>query len=406
MSRNRTDYAGIASPAKAGKSSTLRGPQVGGPQSSGFIFSDPRLEGIPGLSVGPAMSGMRGGGMPGGQAGQGQGSGGYDLAAQRYMVTHEDPYAEMARRETEIGRRMPRPYQAASAMAGQMLPPERGESQYTEIYDATAAYNSANYSGQHSTQWGTIGRPDVRPAYWDARQQFGAMGSRSRDGFSDEWDARAGRERRSGRLDGNMSTMSQRIDPRFPYLRLRAYGATTDGGNAYNGNAQVRVTAGLSETGGAQPSRLFWLGGGFNGEFDLQGFEQCTVEVVDILAGTWVEFAWATNGMQSGSKDLFLPQRITPAVGGMSVPEGAYQVIVEDPTPGVAGSIVTIAWTTANAAGGGVDLVFTQTVSDNSLPVVTGSYFGQRLDVLGTNVAWTLPGGIASVDVVWILRTI
>jgi len=401
MSRYRTDYAGIASPARAGKSSNLRGEALATPRSGGFTFSDPRLEGIPGLSVGPSVGGMA---LGGGRAGVGTQGSGYDLAAQRYAVTHEDPYAEVARREAEIGRRMPLPYQTSSALAGQLPSPERMESQYTEVRDRSAAYEAASISGQHVTQWGTTGTPLVRPATWDMRQQFGGYQMNSRNAFSEEWDARGGRERRSGRLQANSTKMSQRVDSRFPYLRLRAKGVTSDAGNAYDGNAQVRVTAGISETGGAESVRTFWLGGGFVAEFDLQGWDQCTVEILQILTGTYVEFSWTVNGLQSGNKDLYLPQRITPAAGGTAVPEGAYGIIVEDPTPAVPATTLTMTWTTADAAGGGADLVFSQVVGDDGTS--SGLYFGQVLRVLGTNLQWTLPMGVLTVDVVWVLRTI
>jgi hypothetical protein len=324
---------------------------------------------------------------------------GYDFSARAYQVTHEDPYEEQARREQELGRRMPAPYQAASALAG-TLPfgqsPAYYKSQYEDLHSDASVWPAASEAGRRMTQSGTFGSNEFEPDMWDARARagFGRSGSRG-PGFDEEWDARGGRERRSGRVTA-VGLFSQKVDPRWPFLYLAAKGDVTSGGNAYSGNAFLRVEAGLSETGGAEQVRDFYLGGGMTAQFDLHGWDTATIRVTRILAGTWVEFAWVTNGIRTDTT-LFYPQTFVPAAGAVQVPQGAYALYIEDPTPAVPATITNVTWITQGAGVGGADLSFLVEVGDTN----TNNQYGQPLPTLGTAVQIS-----AAVDAVWALRGI
>jgi hypothetical protein len=309
------------------------------------------------------------------------------MASLRYQVGHEDPYAQIARRETEIGRRMPLPYQAASALAASPVAPELRYPvpAYEDAHGAQALFSSGSVSGRRETLEGLVGKEGGLDT-WDTRQKFGYGRLQSRSGYSEEWDNAANRERRSGKLF-NIETQTQAVDPRWPYLYLRATGAVAAAGVNYVGNAQVLLTAGMYDTGGAEAQREFWLGGGFTGSFDFQGWDQVTIDVLSILSGTRVEFAWVTNGVQAGDRSLYLPGTFAAAVS-QPVPEGAYQIVVEDP-----GAPVTLSWFTA--AG----VTISQVVG--SVPGVNYLLFGQQIPVLGTSLAISV-----ACDMVWIERPI
>lgn len=351
-------------------------------------FVDPRLRGLD-------LSG--GGAAP---------QGGYDLAAARLAVTRGDPYDQVARREREIGRRSPLPYQTPSAMAGDPSLYGRPVEQtniHQDLSSSQAVVPAHSVSGQRQTHAGSYGaRTDTAGGpWWDARHRFGfgQMGSRG-TGYSEEWDTPANRERRSGRLY-NTTSFSQEVDPNWPWLRLRARGdSTVAGEGTYSGNALIRVTSGLHEGGGAEQTRTFWLGGGFTGNFDLKGWDQARIEILEILDGTFVEFAWSTEALPGDNSTLYFPQAYTTSGLVTAVPEGAYAVTIENPTPAVPGALINLIW---QGRLSGAPFTFTQPVSDNSPVAGTrpNVYFGEPIPTLGP--AFRID---TSVDLVWWLRTI
>ncbi len=349
-------------------------------------FEDPRLRGLDlGTTRGTAS--------------------GYDLTARRYAVGRADPYDAIARREQDLGRRLPLPYQAASALAG--MPSLTGHSPtednlYTDLHSDHAAVPSGSMAGQRQTHAGTFGaRTDTAGGgWWPARKRYGygQMGSRD-TGYSEEWDTAANRERRSGRIT-QVGAFSQEVDPNWPWLRLTSKGSATEAEGTYDGMALVRVTAGLHEGGGEEQSRLFWLGGGMVASFDLKGWSQVTVEAVELLEGTFMGFAWTTEALPGDNSSLYLPESYVTAATSVPVPEGAYAFTIENPAPAVPGTTVTISW--VGRFGGGV-FTFSQLVSDNS--VVAGTrpyvYFGEPIPILAPTFRID-----TSVDLVWWLRTI
>jgi hypothetical protein len=331
-----------------------------------------------------------------------------DMGKLRHDVMHPDPYNEQARSEREIGHRMPLPYSSPTAMAGTLpMPASNYESQYENLHSSRASVMAPSVSGRRETMSGTYGAITPQANPWSARDRFGfgRMGSRGGGGYSEEWDARPTMQRRSGKWT-TTSKAAQTVDPRWPFLHLVAKGDTTNGGNAYDGNALIRVQAGLHDTGGAQATREFWLGGGFTAQFDLNGWDQATIEVLDILVGTNVQFAWVTSGMQGGPRNLYLPQRVSTGGAAVPVPEGADSLIIEDPALGIAGTTFRLAWITQGASFPG-DVVMTVDVDDGFSG--SNNQYGQELQVLGTAVDFVgLAGGGPDfdVDIVWVMRSI
>ena len=331
--------------------------------------------------------------------------GGYDLAARRYAVGHTNPYDEVAQREQEIGRRTPLPYQAPSALAG--MPSVTGQdpraaNNYVDLHSNYAAVPAASIGGQRQTQSGTFGaRTDTAGGAWyDARKRLGYGESGSRGtGYSAEFDSGAGRERRSGRVT-QVGAFSQDIDPQWPWLRLTARGSATLAEGSYSGMSLVRITAGLHEGGGEEQTRLFWIGGGLVASFDLAGWDNVKVEVIEMVTGTFVCFAWTSEALPGDNSSLYLPETYVASALVAPSPEGAYAVTIENPAPGVPGTTVTLRWVGRLA---GVPFTFTQLVSDNS--VVAGTrpyvYFGEPIPVLGPSFRID-----TDVDMVWWERTI
>lgn len=348
---------------------------------------DPRLRGI--SLQNQAASGSRSHGP------------GYDIAAARFRMSRGDPYEELARRELEIGRRQPLPYAAPSALAGTLpMSPEYYQSQYEDLHNTHATVNSGSMAGRRTTAWGTLGEVTPQSIPFSARDQFGAKagGGRGGPGLAPEWDLGNNRERRSGRMT-SPTRFSQRVDPRYPFLHLVALGVTSSGGLNYDGNAHMRVRAGNFDTGGAQLTREFFLGGRA-ARFDVNGFDQCEITIIDLLDNTNVQFMWVTNGLQVGDPFLIFPQRITAGVS-IPVPEGAQYLILEDPALGVPATTADVVWTTALAGPGTVPI--TIEVDDGSSG--SANQFGRRLGVYGTTVTIT-SGAVAAFDVVWLLEPI
>lgn len=341
-------------------------------------FTDPRLRGLD-LAPG-AASGA---------------SGGYDMAARRYAITQGDPYEEAARRERDIGHRFPLPYQAASALAGR---PHSPTDPFADLNNENAVWSAGSIAGQHMTQMGTVGNASAPD--WDARHRFGygQLGARG-TGYSEEWDQSQSLERKAGRLT-TTGIFEQAVNPEWPYLNLSTGGARTEAEGTYRGNALLAVTAGRYETSGASQSRTFLLGGGFIGAFDLKGWDVVKVNVRELLVDTFVEFAWSTYGLSGEDRTLYFPQRYISAATSIPVPEGAYELFIENPNPAVAGTTVTLEWTSRLT---GAPFTFSSDVSDNQGAAAPRPnwFFGLPIKVLGSGFRIT-----SDADVIWGLRPI
>lgn len=354
-------------------------------------YSDPRLRGLSQSSVSlqTAIS-------------SGQGTL-VTRAQQAYGVMNPDPYADAARREQEQGRRLPIQYQAPSSLAG--MPSVTGQrpqdrSFFEDMHQDRSAYDARSVSGQRETLWGASGLPMSDPYNWDARHRMGYGNMRSRDtGYSQEWDTSANRERTAGRLSATGS-FDQAVNPARPYFQLRARGAATQAEGTFAGNALIRVTAGNFEDGQGSQVREFWLGGGLVAVFDLMNWNNVRLNILELMADTWVEFAWTSEGLHGGDRDLYFPEHYVASASVSPVPEGAYAVIIENPVPAVAGTTIDLNWV---GYVGGAPFTFTEQVSDNS-PVAAPrpyAYFANPIRVK----APTFRIG-TTVDLVWVLRPI
>lgn len=331
---------------------------------------------------------------------------GYDAASRRYAVISGDPLAQAVHNEQQRGRRVPAQYQTPSAQAG--LPSISGRAPaddriYTDMHPDGSAWNSSAVAGQRQTHWGTQGaRTDTSGGpWWPARKRFGYGQAKYRDaGYSQEFDTEQQLERRAGRLT-TPTTFDQEVDSSYPYLHLRAGGTSVQPEGTYFGNALMKVTVGnFGVEGGAEDIREFWVGGGLVAVFDLKGWNNVRIQVEELLAGTFVEFAWTTEGLPGDNATLLLPQSYVSDGLVQPVPSGAYAVSIENPIPGVPGTTVQLEW--IGRLGGAV-FNFTQEVSDNS-PVAGPRpyvYFGEPIPVLAPSFRID-----ANVDLVWWLRAI
>jgi hypothetical protein len=326
-----------------------------------------------------------------------RGEGLYDMTAQRYAVTQGDPYEQEAQRQRDLGQRMPLPYQFPSALAG--MPSLTGvapqdQAYYENMHSDHAANPAGAVAGQRQTHWGSFGaRTDTSGGPWnDARRRFGygQMGSRDA-GYSDEWDTPLARERTAGRLTQTQS-FDQEVMPHRPYLHLRAGGVSVQAEGRYVGNALMRVTAGNFEHGGTQ-IRQFWVGGGLVAAFDLKGWDNVRIELLELMDDTFVEFAWSTEGLADNmSSTLMFPQIYTTAATSSPTPQGAYALQIEEPA---GGGPVVLEWT---GQVGGAVFTFSETVGD---PTASQLYFGQMIPVKAPTFRID-----TSTDIVWALRPI
>lgn len=329
-----------------------------------------------------------------------------------YALTHPDPYSNAARAAVEMGHRLPSPFQAPQTMgrrdpASQLgLPP----SVYADMHSPASVFSTQSVAGVHETYAGSVGRVDPTPVPWDARHRMGyaQLGTRGA-GYSDQWDTPQGRERTGGRLT-KTGKFDQNVRTGLPYLQLRARSDLTQGPvdtaeAEYEGNALIRVTAGNFQDGQGVQRRTFWLGGGFVAVFDLMGWNNVTINILEILDGTFVEFAWTKEGLHGDNRTLYYPQRYTTAAKGEPVPEGAYALAIENPLPATAGNTATVEWI---GRLNGSPFTFSQNVSDNAnIPASPRPYafYGSPITTYAPTFRIT-HGSVTSFDLVWLLRPI
>lgn len=245
---------------------------------------------------------------------------GYDFAAQQLAMDREDPYAAAAQRELSLGRRLPRPYDAAAVHAIQPYDPHRD---FHAAFPGHAVVPAASIAGYRQTARGTFGdnaagnRWMGRNADWDARQRvgYGPLGGRV-PGDDLEWDRAESARRYSGRLS-SINAFSKYVHQDRPFLKLRATGT----------GIIASVTAGMN--GGSEHFRMFHLGGGATAAFNLAGFDTVKVAIIDREPDAVLDFSFMAAGMQAGDQTLFLAQNVT-AGEVTTVPEGAYEVYLED----------------------------------------------------------------------------
>jgi len=320
----------------------------------------------------------------------------YDAQA---AVLRGDPNQLAVRQASELGSRIPAHLQSPSAQMG--LPSVTGvapadQAYYTDLHSDHAANPSGAVAGQRQTHWGTTGaRTDTAGgAWWDARKRFGygQMGARDA-GYSEEYDNPVAQERTAGRLE-NPTTFDQEVMPHRPYLHIRARGTSAQGEGTYEGMAIVQVTAGNFQHGAAEVRR-FWVGGGIIAAFDLRGWDNVRIDIEELLDNTYVEFAWTADGLMGNARWLLFPEAYTTAATTVAVPDGAYAVAVESPTPGVPVT-TTLTWT--GRRPGNAVWTMTEIVGD---PTVTNTYYGAPIDVKAPTFRLD-----RSVDLLWYLRPI
>lgn len=316
----------------------------------------------------------------------------------RAAVLQSDPNRLTVRKATDLGRRMPAHFQTPSALAG--MPsltgaPLEDQHIYQNMNSDQVVNPAASVSGQRVTHWGTTGaRLDGQGDHFDARKRFGygEMGTRDA-GFSAEWDNPTNQERTAGRLL-TVTTFDQDVMPDRPYLHLRAGGTSVQAEGTYQGNAIITITAGNYQH-GAQEVRRFWIGGGVIGAFDLRGWDNVRINVEEMLDDTYVEFAWTADGLAGPSRWLLYPEVYTTSASTIPVPQGAYALAVESPSPGVP-TTATLSWTGRRA--GNVPFTFTEIISDAGVSQV---YWGKPIEVKAPTFRIA-----SSVDILWFLRPI
>lgn len=337
---------------------------------------------------------------------------GLSPSERRYNILSGDPYEQVARQQQEMGRRLPHSFDAPSAQRGRKsLSGKLARSSHVDLHGDHAVVNAGSVAGMRETMSGAFGSPSSDPYNWDARHRFGygQLGVRG-SGYSDRWDSAHGKERTAGRLT-TTGAFDQAVRPDRPYLQLRARSDSDNGPvvmpeGSYEGNALVRVTAGNFEDGQGAQRRTFWIGGGLVAVFDLMGWNNVKINVLQILAGTYVEFAWTREGLHGDNRTLYFPDLYTTEAGSSPVPEGAYAVVIENPTPAVGGNTATLEWT---GRINGAPRTFTQTVSDNAQMGVgvarPYAFYGSPIQVLAPTFRIT-HGAVTDFELIWMLRPI
>lgn len=332
------------------------------------------------------------------------------LSRSQYDVMTGDPYEQAARREQEMGRRLPSSFDTPAAQRGSRSLAGKLPNLHQDLSGGHAVYDAASVAGMHTTFSGTIGNTP-NPYYWDDRHRFGyAEGGVRGPGFSDRWDVPHAKERTAGRLE-QTGSFDQAVRAERPYLQLRARATDPNGPvvqpeASYQGAALVQITAGNFEDGQGVQQRTFLLGGGFVGAFDLQGWNNVRIDVQELLAGTYVEFAWTRNGLSGDNRSLYLPDRYTTSATGDPVPEGAYALVIENPTPLVAGNTATVDWI---SRFNGAAFTITQGVSDNAQMGVgvarPYAFYGTPIEVYGETFVIN-HAATNNFDIMWLLRPI
>ncbi len=336
------------------------------------------------------------------------------IANRRYSLLSGDPYEKVARDQQDMGRRLPSSFDAPSAQQGRRsLSGKLPRSSYQDLGDASV-YNAGSIAGMHETYQGTYGVPSSDPWNWDARHRFGYGQTGSRGaGFSDRWDVANAKERTAGRLT-TTGAFDQAVQWDRPYLQMRArslgQNPVHEPEGDYEGCATIRITTGNFQDGQGSQRRTFWLGGGMVAAFDLQGWNTVKINVLEILDGTFVEFAWTREGLHGDNRTLYYPDTYDTSADSSPVPEGAYAIWIENPNPAVPGTTVTLEWI---GQRGGVVRTLSQDVSDNSAVAFTRPYafFANPIQAIAPTFRISPTAGApatmgASVDIAWMLRPI
>lgn len=333
--------------------------------------------------------------------------------AQLQVSRPSDERAQLSM-DRAMGYRIPSPYDSPSALKDfgvirRHEPPPFPERRGSR----NALYSPAAAAGVRTDDSGRIGaiRPNTDPYAmpWGNRDFVGYVPGGFRgpglDPSTDLIQGEAQAIRRSGTLR-IPTKFSQRVDERWPFLQLRAAGAPALAipgfEPVYDGNARVRVTVGIADGGGGEARREFFLGGGFTGQFCLAGWDQVTVQVLELLRDSFVQFMWTIDGHRGSDQTLYRPEQIDVGTR-IPVPEGAFAVVIADPAFGPGASSITIRWRTADAASPG-DLIMTGNVTDGETDS-SASQFGQPVPVLGTSFQ-VFSAPTETVNVVWFLRPI
>lgn len=338
------------------------------------------------------------------------------LVDSRRELFSGESYDQVAREQQDMGRRMPSSFDVPAGQRGRRsMAGKLGGGIHQDLGSGRSVYDASSIAGLHQTYAGTTGAAGSDPYNWDARHRFGygELGARG-SGFSDRWDAAKGRERTAGRLE-KVGAFDQTVRPERPYLQLRARatdpnGPVVEAEGSYEGNALIRITAGNFQDGQGVQRREFWLGGGFVAAFDLNGWNNVKINILEILDGTFVEFAWTKEGLAGSNRTLYYPETYTTSALSAPVPEGAYAVSIENPAPATPGTTVTVEW--IGQLGGSV-FTFSQWVSDNSAVAFPRPYafFADEIDVRAPTfrIAPTVgaPATMGdTVDLLWSLRPI
>lgn len=335
----------------------------------------------------------------------------------RYGVMAGDPYEQVARDQQDMGRRLPSSFDTPSAQAGRQslsgkLPAQ--DRVYEDLRNDRSVYNAGSIAGMHESFAGSYGSMGSDPYNWDARHRFGYGPMQSRGvGYSDRWDTAQGKERTAGKLT-QTGKFDQAVQFERPYLQLRARSTPQAGvvqpEGTYEGNALVRLTAGNFQDGQGVQRRTFWIGGGLVAAFDLQGWNNVNLNLIELMDDTFVEFAWTREGLHGESRALYFPQTYTTGATSSPVPEGAYALLIENPVPAVSGTTVTLEWT---GQVGGAVFTFSQMVSDNSVVAFPRPYwfFGIQIPAMAPTFRISPTAGApatmgATIDIVWLLRPI
>lgn len=221
--------------------------------------------------------------------------------------------------QMELGRRFPRPYDAALA---EVQAENQAWFPVQQMHPRHAAFVGRDIAGQRRWSRGGygVGTPDWQMDPRGARQRIGARTDGGRGiGLLDAYDLDGSNFRYSGSLPvGTTQTTSQRVPCDRPVVRLLATG----------GMMRVEATVG-SQNGGTEDTREFFLGNGYTATFDLAAWDFFKCRVIQTDATAKLSYAWLSGQSAAGNQDLFLVQHMTVALADYDVPKGAYQAVFQ-----------------------------------------------------------------------------
>jgi len=221
--------------------------------------------------------------------------------------------------QMEMGMRFPRPYDASMA---EIMAENAAwwPGQTPDLHPRHAVYTHRDIAGQRRWSGGGYGVGTAREQMDSRmpRQRAGARTDGGRGvGLIDAYDLDGSNFRYSGSLtQGSLEVTSQRVPCDRPVIRLISTG----------GMMRVRATIG-SANGGAEDTREFFLGNGYQATFDLAAWDFFKLRILQTDATSKFSWAWISGQSAAGNQELILVQHLGIPNVPYDVPQGSFEAV-------------------------------------------------------------------------------